>query len=236
MTRFQNSAGAAMLACLAALPAAADERHFDLDGFARVEVTSGLSAVITGGGDYEVRAESSDQRTLRRLDIRTVGDRLYVGRQREWSGLAWFRARKEATIYVTLPMLAGVEASAGSDVYATGKIADAFRGDASSGADLTLDAVDAGKVWLSASSGADLRAAGSCATLEADASSGATLRTQDMICADVRAEASSGADVRVHATVRIHGEASSGGDVWVSGNPTAVEIDESSGGSVNLNR
>ena len=212
----------------------AEEMTYEIDGFDRVVISSGLSAVVEGGKDFSIRAESSDKRTLRLLDIYRTGDTLYVRREQEWSGLTWFRARKEATVYVTLPVLEGVEANAGSDVYFSGNVSEDFLGEASSGADLVLDGVDAAKIELRSSSGADLRVSGKCGSLSAEASSGASIRAEELECMDVTAEASSGATARVYASETLKGEASSGGDVWVGGSPKVLHSNESSGGDVHL--
>lgn len=220
-----------LAATLAAGPLLADEARYALDGFTEVAAGAGLEVEIVQG-DGSVVAEGSS-RGLKRLEIDTRGTRLVIGRKAR--GLDRFSPLMRAlsddvVVYVTLPELVAVAASAGSEVSATGSSDGGFSAQASSGADLTLAGIDAEVVTLTASSGAALEAEGRCGALGVQASSGADLDAGDLGCDSARAQASSGGRIALTAT-QVRAEASSGADVDVWG-AESLEAEESSGGDV----
>lgn len=221
-------------AIFAAAPAFADERVFDVSGFSGVSVGSGLTVEIAKGAAFSVVAEGSEL-ALKRLQIEARGETLVIEQSprgfERFSPLMWALA-DEAQVRVSLPELAAVTASAGSDVRATGSAAETFSAEASSGAGLSVAGVAAEAVRLSSSSGARLEVVGNCGALGADASSGAALDAGGLTCASASVEASSGADVEI-AAVEVRAEASSGADIEVWG-ASKVEADESSGGDVRV--
>jgi hypothetical protein len=103
---------------------------------------------------------------------------------------------------------------------------------ASSGSDLKGEGLSLADLKASVSSGADMMVSGTCKQLDVDASSGADFKGDDLKCETVQASASSGADAVVFASMSARGHASSGADIKVLGHPSALDRDESSGGSV----
>ena len=219
---------------LAAAPVLAAERSFDLSGFTEVAAGAGLDVEIVQSEGFSVTAEGAP-RGLKRLEIETSGDRLLIDQQarglERFSPLA-MALGDEVVVRVTLPELAAVFASAGSDVTAVGSAAEAFTAEASSGADLVLTGIDAARVTLTASSGAGLEASGRCGDLAAEASSGADLEARGLACDSAEAQGSSGATLSLTATT-VHAAASSGSDVDVWG-ADSVEVEEGSGGDVTM--
>ncbi len=217
-----------------AAPAWADEQTFDVSGFTEVAVGSGLDVEIVQGDGFEVIAEGAP-RDLRRLEIRKRGDRLVI--EQETRGLQRFSPLMMAladkvVVRVTLPELAAVRASAGSNVSAEGSASGAFAAESSSGAGLTLKRIEAQVVTLEASSGANLEAEGRCSELGVEASSGADLEARRLACDSATARASSGADIEITAETA-RAEAQSGANVEIWGAET-VEAEESSGGDVRV--
>lgn len=224
----------ALCALVAAAPAIAAERSFDVSGFTEVAAGSGLDVEIVQGDSFMVVAEGAP-RDLRRLEIDKRGDRLVIEQEarglRRFSPLMMALADK-VVVRVTLPELAAVSASAGSDVSAEGSASDSFVAQARSGADLSLRRVDAEVVTLEASSGAGLEAEGRCGALGAEASSGADLDARGLACESANALASSGADVEITAeTARAEAQSGAGVEIWGA---QTVEAEESSGGDVRL--
>ncbi|MEO1015206.1 MAG: head GIN domain-containing protein [Pseudomonadota bacterium] len=200
---------AAGAVAIAAGPAVAETRTYDLDGFDVVYVSSGIYATVTIGESFVVEIEAA-QRDLDRLDVRVKDGELKIGRN--YRGLSWGRERGRIDARVTLPNLTGLEASSGADVTATD--------------------VDAGSFGIDASSGASIDVAGACENASVDVSSGASVDAEGLICNDVDVDASSGASARVHAAERVTADASSGASVRVFGDPQQKQSDTSSGGSV----
>jgi len=89
-----------------------------------------------------------------------------------------------------------------------------------------------GTVEVHASSSGVVEAAGSCATLEAEASSSGRILAGKLECATLLAQVSSGGGVEGFASKSFEGHASSGGSVTVGGKPAQVQKDQSSGGVI----
>jgi len=210
MNRTSISIGAASLAALACGAAQADEKTYDLAGFTGVSVSAGITAEIAVGGDYSVRAESSEE-GLEKLDIRVKGDALEIRRKNMSFN---FGRSAKVTVYVSMPELKELEASSGSDAIAGGVSGDAFA--------------------LDASSGASAEVKGECGALSLDISSGAHVEAAEFKCKSATIDASSGASATVFVTDAVNADASSGGSVKILGEPKSVQTDSSSGGSVKV--
>ncbi|WP_332702094.1 head GIN domain-containing protein [Devosia sp.] len=220
----------------------AQSRDFDLTGFDRVDIATGLDARVTLGDSFSVSAQSRSQDALDNLRL-TVEDGVLQARFEQSfldfiirGGLVGMllSSGNAVTVDITLPALAGVSASSGADVDLPGIRADQLDLDASSGADISASDAVLGHVKIASSSGADIELSGTAETVDAEASSGAGIDAEDLVASTVTVAASSGASLSVHATASLRAEASSGGDIGVSGNPATREVDESSGGDVNF--
>jgi len=240
--RIASTLLAASAALLLSTTAFAQSRDFDLTGFDRIDIATGLDARVTLGEAFSVSAQSRSQDALDNLELRVVDGALQARIEQSFldfiigGGLVGMllSSGNAVTVDITLPALAGVSASSGADVDLLAIRADQLALDASSGADIRAENAALGSVTIKASSGADVEIAGSADTLVADASSGADIDADDLRAKTVTAAASSGAGISVHATASIRAKASSGGDIDVSGNPGRRDLDESSGGSIDL--
>jgi len=220
----------------------AQSRDFDLVGFDRLDIATGLDARVTLGESFSVSAQSRSQDALDNLELKVVDGVLQARFEQSFldfiisGGLVGMllSSGNAVTVEITLPALAGVSASSGADVDLIAIRADQLALDASSGADIRAENAALGSVTIKASSGADVEISGTTETLTADASSGADIDADDLRASTVTAAASSGAGISVHATAGIRAKASSGGDIDVSGHPGTRDIDESSGGSIDL--
>ena len=231
---------AATAGLLMSTTAFAQSKDFDLTGFDRIDIATGLDARIKLGDAFSVNAQSRSQDALDNLNL-TVDDGILRARFEQSfldfiisGGLVGMllNSGNAVTIDITLPTLAGVNASSGADVDLTGITAGELDLDASSGADISVMDAILGAVTVSSSSGADIELSGTAETVDAEASSGAGIDAEDLVAETVTAAASSGASLSVHATASLHARASSGGDIDVSGNPASRDVDESSGGDV----
>lgn len=234
MHGFVKLAAASAALLLLAVPALAETRTIELPAFTALDVSSGIDAIVTVGGTQSVTAEAADKRLLDDLQLKVEGNTLKA--YYDWSlfDIFSFGDRNQIKLTISVPALTEVEASAGSDVDASGVTGDTLSFKSSSGADLTLTAVAGKSIELNASSGAGLKIAGSCETAKADASSGSDLDAEDLLCVTVEANSSSGSDLEVHASKSIKANASSGSDLTVHGNPTDVEQESSSGADVKI--
>ena len=222
--------------------AMAESRTFELTDFDKVDIATGLDAVVTQGDSFSVIATSGSSQALENLQLDVTGGVLTARLDQSFldfilsGGLVGMllSSGNAVTIDITLPALSGIEASSGADVRARGVTTDQLSLNASSGANIELAEATLGTVQLESSSGADIDISGTAESVEAEASSGADIDAEKLVAASATAKASSGAGISVHATGAIRAEASSGGDVDVYGNPRARDVDASSGGDVNF--
>jgi hypothetical protein len=222
--------------------ALAESRTFELDGFDKIDIATGLDAVVTLGDSFSITATSNSPQALDNLQL-DVSDGVLVARFEQSfldfifsGGLVGMllSSGNALSIEITMPALSGIDASSGADVHARGLTSELLKLDASSGANIAVKDATLGEVQVSASSGADIDISGTAQSIEAEASSGADIDAESLVAAKATASASSGAGIAVHATASLKAEASSGGDVDVSGSPTARDVDASSGGDVNF--
>lgn len=228
------AASAALL--LLAAPALAETRTIELPAFTALDISSGIDAVVTVGGTQSITAEATDKRLLDDLKLKVEGNTLKAYYDWSFFDLFAFGNRDQIKLTIAVPALTKVEASAGSDVEATGVTGDALEFNSSSGADLSLKAVAGKSIDLNASSGAGLEIEGTCETGTANASSGSDLEADDLLCVTMDANASSGSDLDAYASKSVKANASSGSDLTIHGNPAEVEQESSSGSDVKIEK
>lgn len=222
--------------------AMAESRTFDLDGFEKIDFATGLDATVKLGDSFSVVATSGSTQALDNLQLK-VDDGVLKARLDQsfldfilGGGVVGMllSSGNAVIVEITLPALSGIDASSGADVTAQGLTGDRLNLNASSGANIEVTDARLGAVRVDSSSGADVDISGTADPVEAEASSGADIDAENLVAADVTARVSSGANISVHATARLRAEASSGGDIEVSGNPAKRDVDASSGGDVSF--
>lgn len=220
----------------------AQSRDFELSGFDRIDIATGLDAVVTLGDSFAVHAESRSQDALDNLEV-AINDGVLTARIEQnfldfivSGGLVGMLLNNGNAVKftITVPALAGVDASSGADVDLPGFKGERLELSASSGADISVTDAVLGTVTARSSSGSDITLSGEAQAIMADASSGADIDAEDLTAITATAQASSGAGVSIRSSQSVRAEASSGGDIDIYGNPTGREIDESSGGDVNF--
>ena len=187
----------------------AETRDFGSKSFTNVKVGSGISMVYTQDPNASVSA------TLKRgkwdqIEIKVEGDTL-IARKKKNS--QWGRNAPQVKVYAASPNLNSVDAASGSS----------FQG-----------SVVAGDLRVDASSGSSLSMEGACKSLDLDASSGSSVSLNRLECESANVDASSGSSIRVFASKSVDVDASSGSSISVSGNPSNVTKDTSSGASVKI--
>lgn len=234
MSQFQALAASTVILTAAPVVAAAETRNFDLSEFNRIEISTGINAIVEVGQRFSVRAETDNTKILDDLRIEVRGRKLSADLDLGFLE-SLLGKNRDVTVYITLPDLTEVEGNAGADVMVSGDFGPELIAAASSGASLLIDGLTSERVDLDASSGGSLRVSGDCVDLRVDASSGASINASKLTCEFVKAEASSGGSAIVFASDSIDADASSGGGIDVEGGPTRIEVDESSGGDVDFN-
>lgn len=240
MRRAKSFIAAGIAALALATPALAQSRDFDLEGFDKIDVATGLDARVSLAETYSVRAESRSSDALDNLQLNVEGGVLVARIESSFldfilsGGLVGmlFNSGNAVTLDITLPALTAATASSGADVSLTAISADTLALDASSGADITLENARLRQLDARASSGSDISAAGTAETVHLEASSGSDIDAEDLQAMIGHLQASSGANVSAHVADEVRGQASSGADIDIEGNPRQRDVDASSGGDI----
>jgi len=228
---------------LAAAPALAETRTYELSEFDGISIATGIEAVVEVGGTQSVTVEIDDPDLFDKLEIDVRGSTLRASIEFSFfenllSGNllgAIFSDRAGVAMHITVPELTAVEASSGAHVRVDAMQGDDMRLESSSGAVIAVEELNGATVRAEASSGAHLSVIkGACENVDAAASSGASVDLRGLECGDARARASSGASLRVFAADKIDAEASSGASVRIAGDPDNVRVESSSGGSIKI--
>ncbi|MDB5527853.1 MAG: hypothetical protein JWR51_956 [Devosia sp.] len=220
--------------------AMAESRDFDLTGFTKLDIHTGINATVTLGDAFSVHAESANKDLLDKLEVTLEGDTLSASVDQNFLDFIFnggvvgqLLGANNLTLTITLPTLTAVSASSAADVDVTGAKGD-LDINASSGADLSIAGAALGAVRVDASSGSDVSLSGTCTSLTAQTSTGSDLKAADLKCASAAVDASSGGDVSVFASASIKANASSGADITVAGKPAEQAVDSSSGGDITI--
>lgn len=215
---------------IAALPAAAEVRNYDVGNFDGIDASAGIKVYFETGNSRAVRVENSEG-DFSDIRVEVDDEELVLTRNQRNNGK---KNRPSYTVTVITPSISEVSASSGAYMEGSGLSGDDTEVEISSSARVILTNVSTGEIDIEASSAGSLDISGSCAELDIEASSGASVDASELQCAAVDAEVTSGASIRAHASDRVDAEATSGGSVRVTGGATDVTIDKSSGGSISV--
>ena len=139
---------------------------------------------------------------------------------------------KARNVYLTTNTISKIKTSSGASVKSENTLqVKSLDLDSSSGSSIKIY-VNAEEVTSQSSSGADIDIYGKTQTFSANASSGSSIDADKLETVDAYAKASSGANIDVNVSGKFTANASSGGDIDFEGNPTNVDKNTSSGGSV----
>jgi len=198
----------------------------DVDGFAGVEVSTGIDVFLSQGNTFEVVVEA-DENLQEVILTELKGDQLVVRTDN-----VNIRSAKSKKVHVTLPELSKLKISSAGDVVGqTPFRCDDLSLSISSAGDLTLE-VEAGRIDLNISSSGDARLSGSAGVFYATLSSAGDLHAFDLVAGKVDVNVSSAGDARVHATEELEMNASSAGNIYYRGEAEVVRSTSSSAGSI----
>lgn len=242
MRRARSFIAAGIAGLALATPVLAQSRDFDLEGFDKIDIATGLDARVTLADTFSIKAHSRSGDALDNLRLSVEGDALVARIESSFldfivsGGLVGmlFNSGNAVTLDITLPALTEATASSGADIHLTAITADILKLDASSGADIELDDARLRQLDASASSGSDISASGTAETVNLDASSGSDIEADDLRASAGALQASSGANISAHLADQVRAQASSGADIEISGNPRQRDVDPSSGGDINF--
>jgi hypothetical protein len=204
-------------------------RQVDYEGFDRLQAGHGFHIEVSQGEAFSVELRVDDN-AVEHLKVEMDGSTLRLGLKSPL--YTTLNVTLRAT--VTMPELAGLVLSGGSDGSITG-----FRStrplalELSGGSELRGD-IEAGAVECVVSGGSDAVLTGAGGNLDLEVSGGSNADLSGFAVADATVVASGGSDVTVNASGRLDVKASGGGTVYYLGSPTLGNINTS--GGANLRR
>ncbi|QAA83033.1 DUF2807 domain-containing protein [Aequorivita sp. H23M31] len=195
------------------------------ENFTEVRGSAGLNVYLTQGTENKIEVEA-DENLQQYIETNIKEGKLHITTS---ENIGWSKAKK---VYVTFVELTKLEASSGADIIGNSTIkSEILALKATSGADLKVE-VFSRELTAESSSGADVKISGKATSFTGKASSGSHLNAKDLLTINCKAEASSGADITVNVKEKLDANASSGADIKYLGNPTSVNSNKSSSGSV----
>lgn len=204
-----------------------EDRNISSD-FESIKVQQGISLYLTQGNSTAINVEADDN--IIDLLITEVNDnelKIYFEKN-------VYRA-KAKNVYLTTKNISQIRASSGAQVKSENTIqTTTLNLDSSSGSSIKIY-VNAEEINSESSSGSNIKIQGKTKELSAKSSSGSSINADNLKATNVYAKASSGANIDVNVSEKLTAKASSGGDIDFEGNPTKVDKDTSSGGSVSGN-
>ncbi|MGM0376967.1 MAG: head GIN domain-containing protein [Bacteroidota bacterium] len=197
-------------------------------GFTGIEVSSGVDLILEQGEDTKIIVEA----TSKHIDeVKTEVKNGVLKVDMEGGIFSWFENRS-ATVYVTMPEIETLSASGGADLTSKDEIrSEELEVSSSGGAEVEIE-VQATRVVLNSSGGANIIASGETDHLEATASGGSDLQAKGLEARFVTASSSGGADLEVYASEEISATASGGSDITYYGTAQMIEKNESGAGDV----
>jgi len=193
------------------------------DEFTEVSASEGLMVYVTQADDFSIEVEADEN------IIDLIATDIKNGKLRIHTHENIGRATKK--IYVSLPEISVLKSSSGAHLNTENTIqAERLEIDGSSGANITTE-FTADNVVIDASSGANLTISGTAHNADIDVSSGGNINAKKLETKTCTADASSGGNVKIQVSESLVADASSGGNISYSGDPT-VEKKKSVSGSV----
>ncbi len=190
-----------------------------------IKVQQGINLYLTQGNSTELNVEA-DENIIDLLITEVKNNELKVYFEKNV-----YRA-KARNVYLTTNTISKIKTSSGASVKSENTLQiRTLDLDSSSGSSIKIY-VNADEISSEASSGANIDIYGKTESFSANASSGSSIDADELKSIDAYAKASSGAHINVNVTGKLTANASSGGDIDFEGNPTSVNKDTSSGGSV----
>lgn len=196
--------------------------------FENIKVQQGINLYLTQGKSTEISVEADDNIIdLLRTEVKNNELKIYFEKN--------VNRAKAKNVYLTTDDISAIRTSSGAQVKSENTIeVGSLDLDSSSGSSIKIR-VNANEITSESSSGSNIKIAGKTATFSANSSSGSSIDADDLTTTDAYAKASSGSNIDLNVTGKLTAKASSGGDIDYEGNPTDVNKDTSSGGSVSGN-
>ena len=193
--------------------------------FSEIIVQQGIQVYLTQGNSTSLKVEADENiLDILRTEVKNNQLKIYFDKN-------VYKASSRK-VYLTTNDISKIETSSGAFVKTENTIeTTALQLDSSSGSSIKIY-VNANEISSSTSSGATIDIYGKTKEFSASSSSGSAIDADKLETINATANASSGANIDLNVTGKLIAKASSGGDIDYEGNPSEVNKDTSSGGSV----
>lgn len=191
--------------------------------FDHLDVATGINVTYTPGATRDMKV-TAPACLMERLEVKQEGGKLkLILKSREHQDASFsdllrkLKSEDGVKVQLSSPSLKDIETSSGASVKAV-SLPNVYELEfsASSGSEIEVGSLEAGK-------------------FEADASSGAVIKVKAARVNDMDADASSGAEIKISGikAVKVEADASSGAEIELAGEAQDVDFEASSGASVN---
>ena len=196
--------------------------------FESIDVQQGINVYLTQSSTTELSVEADDN--IIDLLITEVKDnelKIYFKEN-------VYKA-KARNVFLTVSTISEIKTSSGAQVKCENTIqTSSLELDSSSGSSIKIR-VNAKEIVSETSSGSNMKIEGETTNFSASSSSGSSINASNLKTVDAYAKASSGSHINLNVSGELTAKASSGGDIDYDGNPSKIDKDTSSGGSVSGN-
>ena len=193
--------------------------------FNEIKVQQGIQVFLTQGNSTELKVEA-DENIIDLLITEVKGNELEIYFEKN------VNKAKSRNVYVTANEISKIRTSSGAVVKTENTIeTNSLELDSSSGSSIKVT-VNTSEISSSSSSGSNINIYGKTKTFSASAISGSSIDADKLETINTSAKVSSGANIDINVSGKLVAKASSGGSIDYEGNPTEVNKDTSSGGSV----
>jgi hypothetical protein len=202
--------------------------HYDGTPFKKLDISGAYKVVLKNGENYKVVLEGDKDEDLDRVTLKVKNETLYIGMERQdrW------RSRESVTIYITTPVLEGVDISGAVNL----KSEDTFKSNKFimeiSGAGSVHMNLDVNDLRAEISGAGNVVLKGRATKQRIELSGAGSYKAMELESEDVVAESSGAGSVQVYASKSIKAESSGAGSVRYRGEPERVNISSSGAGSV----
>lgn len=201
------------------------EEQRELKEFSKISVSRGMNVYIVQGTTEKVVVKA-DENLLKVIDTYVDHGTLKV------TALKGIRNATSNKVYVTVTDLEYLKSTSGSNVFSEDSLHFEnleIKSTAGSNIRLTLSA---DKLSISAAAGSNIFLNGITKSVIMKASSGSNIKAGDLQAENCDAKVSSGANIWIKTQNELTAKASSGGNLFYSGEPNPLRVTKSSGGNV----
>jgi len=201
------------------------EETRDLGEFSKISVSRGMNVYITQGTSTKVTVKA-DENLLKVIDTYVDDETLKV---------TCTKMIKNATsnkVYVTVPDIKYIKSTSGSNIFSEDSLKTGnLEIKSTAGSNIRLS-IEAGELIISAAAGSNIFLNGMAKSVVVKASSGSNIKAGDLQTENCDAKVSSGANIWIKVQNGLTAKASSGGNLFYSGEPNPLNITKSSGGNI----